>query len=51
MHLHAPGFTIDARDVLKLVDIEICPEFSIDAGEQVQIERRGDSQTVVIGGG
>ena len=35
--------------MFKTVQFEICLEFCVDAGQQVQIELRGDIVPVVIG--
>ena len=50
VHLHAPGFLVPASVVLELVEVEVGPEFAIDPMEQVQVELRGDSLAIIVGG-
>ncbi len=49
MHLDAAILVIDSSHVLELCEIEIGVEFTIDASQQVQVERSGHSQFVVVG--
>src|SRR5205814_3537333 len=49
MHLDAPGFLIVNRAMTPVPEIKIRTEFAIGAREQVQIELRGHSRTVVVG--
>src|SRR5438094_10044785 len=49
MHLDAPGFLIVNGAMTPAPEIKIRTEFAIGAREQVQIELRGHSRTVVVG--
>ena len=50
MHLHAPLFRVPARLVIEILQIEFRVEISIQAAEQIQVERRGHAERVVVGG-
>src|SRR5215472_683069 len=48
MHFDAAAFAVVARMMLERGQIEIAAEFAIDAGEQVEIELRGDPFGIVV---
>jgi|ERR1700693_5674724 len=50
MHFDAAGAFIENRDVLKLRNVEIGADFTIEASEQIEIESCSDADGVVVGG-
>ena len=49
MHLDATLGPVVADHVLEAVEVEIGPELAVDAGQQVEIERRGHARRIVVG--
>src|ERR1700722_10163698 len=50
MHLDAMAFAVEDRAVGKRRKVEIAGELAVDAGQQVEIETRGDAGGIVVGG-
>jgi len=48
MHFHAASVVINLRHVFEVSKIKIAAQFTIDAGQQVQVECSSHSQFVVI---
>ena len=49
VHLNAVTFAVVEGVVLEGGQIEICPQLAVDAGEQIEIEFRGNTLGVVVG--
>src|SRR3954454_23856611 len=50
VHFNSACFRIVGRAVSPLVEIEICTQFTVDAFHQIQIELRGHTCAIIIGG-
>src|SRR3546814_12118388 len=50
VHLDTALCRVPDRAVDKAVQVEVAPEFAVDAAEQVFVERRRHAQGVVVGG-
>ena len=50
MHLDASALGIIERMVAEACEVEVAAELAIDAGQQIEVEPRGDAGGVVIGG-
>jgi hypothetical protein len=42
VHLDRPFDVVPPRDVPEAIEVEVAPEFPVDAGEQVEVEPRRD---------
>ena len=49
MHLDAAGERVVERVVREAPQVEVAAELTVDAGQQVEIERRGHALCIVIG--
>ena len=48
MHLDPPLGFVPPHDVLELRQVEIAPEFAVDAREQVLVECGGDASGIIV---